>query len=218
MNSSSGDTIDWCDSNVVVVVSVGVNVVVSADGEVLVDDDADGCIDVVLDIGDVDVNDKAGCCNNVGDVGAFDKDEVKERDDCNNVESVVDPFEKIVFDIGVVLVKGNTVLVGCDVLVVLVFIDNDGGIEVKHVGDSNNFDLFKIGVDGCGGLNDFVFVFVGALADRFEDNNVGFSKFGNAGGAWTKWLSVAKKEIMKMFMKPYSIIIQNTMLTQFLIF
>lgn len=203
MNSSSGDTIDWCDSNVVVVVSVGVNVVVSADGEVLVDDDANGCIDVVLDI---------------GDVGVFDKDGVKERDDCNNVESVVDPFDKIVFDNGVVLVKGNTVLVGCDVLVVLVFIDNDGGIEVKHVGDSNNFDLFKIGVDGCGGLNDFVFVFVGALVDRFEDNNVGFSKFGNAGGAWTKWLSVAKKEIMKMFMKPYSIIIQNTMLTQFLIF
>ena len=203
MNSSSGDTIDWCDSNVVVVVSVGVNVVVSADGEVLVDDDANGCIDVVLDI---------------GDVGVFDKDGVKERDDCNNVESVVDPFDKIVFDNGVVLVKGNTVLVGCDVLVVLVFIDNDGGIEVKHVGDSNNFDLFKIGVDGCGGLNDFVFVFVGALVDRFEDNNVGFSKFGNAGGAWTKWLSVAKKEIMKMCMKPYSIIIQNTMLTQFLIF
>ena len=203
MNSSSGATIDWCDSNVVVVVSVGVNVVVSADGEVLVDDDANGCIDVVLDI---------------VDVGVFDKDGVKERDDCNNVESVVDPFDKIVFDNGVVLVKGNTVLVGCDVLVVLVFIDNDGGIEVKHVGDSNNFDLFKIGVDGCGGLNDFVFVFVGALVDRFEENNVGFSKFGNAGGAWTKWLSVAKKEIMKMCMKPYSIIIQNTMLTQFLIF
>ena len=203
MNSSSGDTIDWCDSNVVVVVSVGVNVVVSADGEVLVDDDANGCIDVVLDI---------------GDVGVFDKNGVKERDDCNNVESVVDPFDKIVFDNGVVLVKGNTVLVGCDVLVVLVFIDNDGGIEVKHVGDSDNFDLFKIGVDGCGGLNDFVFVFVGALVDRFEENNVGFSKFGNAGGAWTKWLSVAKKEIMKMCMKPYSIIIQNTMLTQFLIF
>ena len=120
------------------------------------------------------------------DVGVFDKDGVKERDDCNNVESVVDPFDKIVFDNGVVLVKGNTVLVGCDVLVVLVFIDNDGGIEVKHVGDSDNFDLFKIGVDGCGGLNDFVFVFVGALVDRFEDNNVGFSKFGNAGGAWTK--------------------------------
>ena len=214
MNSSSGDITDNCDSDDVVFFEGGVvsikGGVVPVKGEVLVDDDANGCIDVVLFDGDGVLANEYVKLDNEGDgdnalvlwdsvdFGDIEDVFVEDNDDCDDVNvllvGVVVLFDKAVFS--EVLVTDNddcdsTIFVSCDALVVFVFVDNEGGgIEVKHVGDFDSIAFLDSDVDGCDVLVNFVFVSV--FVDNFEDNNVGVSNLGNAGGAKTKLFSIAE--------------------------